>query len=1023
MADISNSNNRGKYLLIALLLLLPLCINGQNFTIKSYTTSDGLAHNNVRAIARDSSGFLWLGTWDGLSRFNGHEFVNFFHEPDDSTSIPYFSITELEVDRKNNLWIVTDTRRELVLYNRSSENFTTLYTLDGIPLKFLGSISIDESGNLVILVRDKIIIKDPDKKNCVIYNLLSTDNSAYIAESRKYSVSFQGNSELWIIGDKARLFRKGQNNSFVLSKEYPLIRISPLYDVYFDQIEWQEYYESANGDKWIFSSDGLFRYDGRKEAFIEYNGEIHVNQFTGKKFFYWGTRGKGIYYLDSKGQKLFFMPEAKSNWLLSIIPDSKNSFWFSNVSTKGVPLGFSLAVIIPGIFRNTVVNSPDSTSPALYSVIMDKDRNIWTGIRGFDHIVQYRPDGTVTGIDYMSKNDLSKYGYIRSLIPAENGIWVGYYSNLLQFYDYKTRHFIEHKANAQSYRSLTVNHAGNLYIGTNEITEYNPSSSASKILWPKDVSVSVFRLYVDSSGIIWAGMSDSRLLRCNSATGESSIIKVTPGITNIEDIIPGENGDLWLALLGKGVCRYNTVNGTFKYYTSSKGLSNNTTYCLLRDGQGHIWVSTNNGISMIHPETGKIRTFDETDGIAISEFNSGAKFRTDDGEFIFGGMGGFVRFYPDSISLNTASIQKQKVLLTSFRVSGGPKYLPEPLNTTDTIFLDKNENNFHLFFSSTDFVNSNKTLYRYKLSGVNKNWIVTNSQTRNINYSNLSPGWYNLVIEATDLNGDWVASRQIAIRIKPSFYQTRSFRILVPLTILLIIVYSIILYIRQIKQEERSKQDELKLQSLRSQMNPHFIFNSLNSINYFISNNDRLSANRYIGDFSRLIRSILSNMGSNFIPFEDEINSIRDYLRIEHLRFSDKFDYSIDTADISNIFDIEVCPGIVQPFIENAIWHGVRALEDRKGQINIRFEPAGVEGLRCIIEDDGIGRMASINNKGKTWTHKPKGISIIEERLQITGKLRKINYKLEMSDLYPDKQFTGTRVVVDLPARQNKIRT
>ncbi len=210
------------------------------------------------------------------------------------------------------------------------------------------------------------------------------------------------------------------------------------------------------------------------------------------------------------------------------------------------------------------------------------------------------------------------------------------------------------------------------------------------------------------------------------------------------------------------------------------------------------------------------------------------------------------------------------------------------------------------------------------------NGIETGPRNRNINYSNLRPGWYDLILEAADRNGDWTASRKITFRIKPLFYQTRLFRILMPLLLLAILVFSIMLYIRQLKQKERSKQDELKLQSLRSQMNPHFIFNSLNSINYFISNNDKLSANRYIADFSRLIRSILSNMGSNFIPLENEINSLRDYLRIEHLRFGDKFDYSLNISRISNIAEIEVCPGIVQPFIENAIWHGVRALEERK---------------------------------------------------------------------------------------------
>ena len=239
--------------------------------------------------------------------------------------------------------------------------------------------------------------------------------------------------------------------------------------------------------------------------------------------------------------------------------------------------------------------------------------------------------------------------------------------------------------------------------------------------------------------------------------------------------------------------------------------------------------------------------------------------------------------------------------------------------------------------------------------------------------------------------------------------------ILVSLLLVSAIALSIVFYVRNLKQKERQKQDELKLQSLRSQMNPHFIFNSLNSINYFISNNDRLSANRYIADFSRLIRSILANMGNNFIPFWTELNSIEDYLRIEHLRFADKFDYSIDSSQVKEKDLLDVCPGIIQPLIENAIWHGVRPLEGRKGFIKINFIPGNNHGIKCIIEDDGVGRKASASGRGKSEYHRSRGISLAVERLQIMSKLNKESYRLDISDLHPEDIETGTKVEVDIP--------
>jgi LytS/YehU family sensor histidine kinase len=202
-------------------------------------------------------------------------------------------------------------------------------------------------------------------------------------------------------------------------------------------------------------------------------------------------------------------------------------------------------------------------------------------------------------------------------------------------------------------------------------------------------------------------------------------------------------------------------------------------------------------------------------------------------------------------------------------------------------------------------------------------------------------------------------------------------------------------------------------------MNPHFIFNSLNSINYFISNNDKISANRYIADFSRLIRSILSNMGSDFVKFSDEMNSVRDYLEIEHLRFGDKFEYIVDDRGVDEIENIQVFPGLIQPFIENAIWHGVRALTSRKGFIRIKVTRPVKTKLTCIIEDDGIGRTASKAMQKNSNGHKSRGIGIVMERLQIISKIRGVNYNLDITDLYPGKNEPGTRVRIDIPVKSS----
>jgi LytS/YehU family sensor histidine kinase len=222
--------------------------------------------------------------------------------------------------------------------------------------------------------------------------------------------------------------------------------------------------------------------------------------------------------------------------------------------------------------------------------------------------------------------------------------------------------------------------------------------------------------------------------------------------------------------------------------------------------------------------------------------------------------------------------------------------------------------------------------------------------------------------------------------------------------------------IRQLNHIADQKQNELRLQSLQGQMNPHFIFNSLNSINYFISKNDALSANRYISDFSKLIRSILYNFSSDYISFEKEAESIGEYLKIEHLRFGDKFDYSISMDPDIPHGRFKVSPGLVQPFVENAIWHGVRGLGERKGRVTVKWELIN-EKLTCTVEDDGIGRNNAEAMKSKIDPKVSRGISIVSERLSIINKLRKSNYQIVITDLYPDMQEAGTKVVIDIPVK------
>jgi LytS/YehU family sensor histidine kinase len=197
-------------------------------------------------------------------------------------------------------------------------------------------------------------------------------------------------------------------------------------------------------------------------------------------------------------------------------------------------------------------------------------------------------------------------------------------------------------------------------------------------------------------------------------------------------------------------------------------------------------------------------------------------------------------------------------------------------------------------------------------------------------------------------------------------------------------------------------------------MNPHFIFNSLNSVNNFIAKNDERSANKYLSDFSKLMRAVLKNSDMNFIPLETEISTLELYLGLEHFRFNDKFDFRLEVSDDIDKNRLMVPPMLVQPYIENAIWHGLRYKED-KGLLNVRFFLEKGQ-LVCTVHDNGIGRKKSAELKTEHQKgYQSTGIRNTKERIEILNRLHKTALDIKISDLEMNGEPTGTLVRITLP--------
>jgi ligand-binding sensor domain-containing protein len=1005
-------------LLIALsLLLLTGKLAGQSVIVTHYHSEDGIAHDNVRDIAQDSSGFIWMATWDGLTRFDGFDFRNYYHNPEDSTTIPYFSVSRVIIDSRDNLWVVTDDR-QLSILNRATDMFTIVDKLDDHPLSDVYAIEAGPDGCVYFLLKDNILLYDPATGKTNVFMLSGEKSDSVDYAIGPYNLMFDRDwGHIWVTGPvivELNLIKNdtGGDGKAVASTINRIERGRDRVGIFFAQTGQGRITHDRDGRVWLATTTGLFRYEKEKYLFSEYTGSKRDLNFADSMPVMYYDHGEGTCIWLPGADSVLTLPTEDYGMPLMMLADNSSVLWISQQTTGGTPDGISKIVINPYVFTHINPLPARNSEFNVFGITGDNQGNLWLAARDRNYLVRIDKGGSVTRVNPLSTEDQIRLWHPRSFLVDTEGLWVGYFFKELIYIDNATGR-IDHHYPSHMVHTTCFEGDGNILIGDMGIVRYDPVRRISERLASFPDSVGVFTFFLDHQ-ILWAGCSHSLLCRFDLRTNDYEFIRLSKAVSNLEDICPDEDGHLWIAMLGGGVCHYNPVTGSRQFYTTSSGLSNNTDYSLIRDQEGNFWVSTNDGISVINPVTGLIRSFSENDGLHIHEFNSDAAYESGDGTFYFGGVTGAVKFKPEQLLRPATSERQNSILITKLEVTAEKRLLDEPVYKTDTIILHKGDDDFHISFVIPEYRYPEKIRYRYRLDGVSSEWSYTDHTDRNISYANLKPRWYKLEIQATDINGAWSGQRTVAIRIKPFFYQTVLFRIGLPALIILLLVLQVLYIIRRIRQRERRKRDELRQQALRGQMNPHFIFNSLNSINYFISNNDRLSANRYIADFSRLIRRALNNLDEDFVRLSDELGSIEEYLEIEHLRFGDRFDYTMITDPEIIPETVNVSPGLIQPFIENAIWHGIMGLHGRKGMIKVITQRRDGK-LICTVEDDGIGRKKSAELKDRNDRKKSRGMALAIERLRIISSLQKTSCQIRVTDLNPDLDETGTIIEIELP--------
>ncbi|MES2627663.1 MAG: histidine kinase [Bacteroidota bacterium] len=487
------------------------------------------------------------------------------------------------------------------------------------------------------------------------------------------------------------------------------------------------------------------------------------------------------------------------------------------------------------------------------------------------------------------------------------------------------------------------------------------------------------------------------------ATGSGSLLRTR--ITALEKT----TNALIVATRGNGIALVN--NRKVYSITRKQGLASDLCNALHISGDA-VWVATNNGISLVrYTFSGEklrytIQNFNTSGGLISNEVNdlctSGNKVwvATNQGISVLD-TALAIRFLPPP-----------KTYIREI-TAGSRSYAPD-----GSLSFDFSDNTISIRFGAITFRNPSRTQFMYRLMGSDSKFRRT--KVNEIHFNGLAPGRYELQIGALSASG------------KLSKHITRlSFTVLRPwymswwvyLALGVLAVFILLIVYRSIRRFEKKRADKkialnrqiagIELRALQSQMNPHFIFNALNSIQKFIGRNDEDSAYRYLSKFGMLIRSILENPKSGFHSVEEELLQLGLYLELESLRLEEKLEYRIHVDKDVDKENLLVPVMVVQPYVENAIWHGIMPKEGT-GHLEIHWEM--IPGaIRVTIEDDGVGRSKSSELKNATQNHRPAGMSITEERLHFLSITENFSSSIAVDDL-PAEQ-SGTRVILTLPVK------
>lgn len=1013
---------------LCLWCLIACCLKASaqkdSLLFENYNSEQGLSQNSGYALTQDKQGFIWIGTQDGLNRFDGIGFKIYRNDPADSLSIPFNEISALLTDKNGLVWICGPLGTAIYnpktnSFSRTGRFFHTTKEIDNIPCLKLFR---DNSNNIWILSRFDGLFRFDYSSNKI--DRFFTDAAV---KDKLTGITQDTAGKIWISTTDKIFYSAG--NSF---------------EVFLSSLPGEETVSSdlavLNGKLWIATlNNGIFIAEAANPGSLQHltaggsNRNISSNNikclYRDRDNFLWiGTRNTGICKYDpstgiiTRGYYSFFAENSLSkNFVLSIHQDNQGIIW-AGLSGGG------LAKYDPGKFQfNTYRQIPitqNSLADNMIFCIYGKDKN---------NVLVGTQNGGVTEVNFTTRrftNHLNNPSDPQSLVnntvysitaDKKDNYWLATWGGLAQFT--KDKKFISHSGD----HPLTKYLYSIIYLDKiNCILASGPNG-----IFCFDLATKNWRHCADQKGFlknntivgryflpagdnaVWIATEGLGLIHYNYLTGAfTETPEVYARTHNIRHLCI-EGDMLWIGS-DNGLILYDPKGKKISQWTSADGLPNDVVYAVVQDGNNKLWLSTNNGLSCFDPRSAKFKNYDAGYGLQGMEFNTACCYRDPQGQLYFGGVNGFSVFDPSAISANTYT---PDVKITSVRIFEDELKPAISFPFLKQVELNHDQNFITINFTALNYSHTEKNSYAYMLTGVDEDWI--NSGNRNFaSYTQLPPGRYQFRVKAANSDDKWNNNvTTLQINILPPFWLTWWFK----LAALLLLALGIMLLwktkAQEIRKEERLKAEfnkkiaSAETAALRAQMNPHFIFNTLNSINSYIMDNNPRVASDYLTKFARLIRIILDNSKNESIPLSKEIETLKLYLLMEGIRFNYKFDHEIRIGSTVDADNIRIPPMIIQPYVENAIWHGLLH-KSEKGKVSVSMDMRSEEILEVRITDNGIGRERAMELKSKTSNqNKSYGIRITRDRLLMNNELNDVQV---LDELDGQGDAAGTTVILTI---------